>query len=155
MWLTAPFTAIAAGTTSSGKTHLLSCLIKGAQEISKPPPVDITYCYGANHSAFAALRPHVKFYERPIDVVADIPKDGKHQLLILNDLMGEASNNSEMAALYTNHSHHMNLFFVFQNLFWKGERTMSINRGPRLIVPQPKSKFFKYFFSLNLKPDQT
>lgn len=140
MRLKAPFTAIVSGPTGSGKTQLLTRLIKQARSISNPSPEEIIYCYGAYQQAFVALEPYVTFHEGPIDVLRDIPNDGKHRWLILDDLMSEAGNSSEMTSLYTKHSHHRNIsvFFVLQNLFWKGGRTMSINSHYFFLFKNPR-----------------
>ena len=74
--------------------------------------------------------------------VSDIPDDGRHRWLVLDDLMSEMGNSTDTSDLYTKHSHHRNIsvFFVMQNLFNKGSRTISINTHYFFIFKNPRDK---------------
>ena len=141
MRLQAPFTAVLAGPTGSGKTQLLIKLIQKSQLISNPPPEEIIYCYGAYQKDFKRIENLVSLREGGISV-SEIPDDGRHRWLILDDLMSEMGNSSDTSDLYTKHSHHRNIsvFFVMQNLFNKGSRTISINTYYFFIFKNPRDK---------------
>ena len=139
--LKAPFTAIVAGPTSSGKTILLKSLIANASEVCNPPPKEIIYCYGVWQKAFEDIE-NVTFHEGMIDVKDRIPKDGMSRWIVVDDLMDEA--NGETDALYTKYSHHLNIsvFFVVQNLFRKQQRTMSLNTHYMFLFKNPRDSAF-------------
>lgn len=62
--------------------------------------------------------------------IEDLPKDGKHRLWIIDDLMHDAGNSSHVADAFTKFSHHLNysVILLSQNLFNKGRyfRTISL-----------------------------
>lgn len=62
--------------------------------------------------------------------IEDLPKDGQHRIWIIDDLMDDAGNSSQIADLFTKFSHHLNYSVVLlsQNLFNKGRyyRTISL-----------------------------
>jgi len=139
--LKSPFTAIVAGPTGSGKTHLLSRLISNAHIVSNPPPKEIIYCYGVWQKAFESIQ-GVKFHEGLLDIKEAIPRDGEARWLIIDDLMDKA--NEQTDELYTKFSHHMNIsvFFVVQNLFRKQQRTMSLNTHYLFLFKNPGDSSF-------------
>jgi len=139
--LKSPFTAIVAGPTGSGKTFLLSSLIKKAKEVSFPEPKEIIYCYGVWQPAFESFE-GVTFHEGLIDIKERISKDGANRWLIIDDLMDEK--NTQTDELYTKFSHHLNIsvFFVVQNLFRKQQRTMSLNTHYLFLFKNPRDSSF-------------
>jgi hypothetical protein len=139
--LKSPFTAIMAGPTGAGKTRALMNLIKRATFISNPPPEEIIYCYGEWQKTFEDT-PNVRFHDGAIDPENDIPNDGKHRWLILDDLMNELGGKDQTNKLFTKNSHHRNIsvFFIVQNLFKKEHRTMSLNTHYMFIFKNPRDK---------------
>jgi len=138
--LKSPSTVMVSGPTGSGKTVLLSRLIRMSQEVSDPPPKEIIYCYGVWQKKFEELEGMVRFHEGMINVQADIPSDGEHRWLIIDDLMDEVGGKDTTNALFTKFSHHMNItvFFVVQNLFMKANRTVSVNSHYFFLFKNPR-----------------
>ena len=138
--LKSPFTAMLAGPTGSGKTHLIMNLIEQSQTVSFPPPVEIVYCYEAWQKVFEPYQDRVRFVEGLIDVKTDMVNDGRNRWLIIDDLMEEGRGKENTNALYTKYSHHMNIsvFFIVQNLFPKGNRTVSINTQYFFLFKNPR-----------------
>ena len=134
-----PFTAVVAGPTGSGKTRLLMRLIKSAKWMSVNPPEEIIYCYGEWQKVFDEL-PEVNFHDGMIDVDRDIPKDNRPRWLIIDDLMEEVVGTKESNKLYTKGSHHKNIsvFFVVQNPFKNGLRTVSLNTHYFFFMKNPR-----------------
>ena len=134
-----PFTAMIAGPTGSGKTQAIFRMIEASQTIAHPPPTEIHYCYGAYQKAFDDVS-GVIFHEGMIDITVSFPRDGKNRWLIIDDLMDEVSGKADANALYTKHSHHLNIsvFFIVQNLFLKGNRTISLNSHYFFLFKNPR-----------------
>lgn len=138
--LQSPFTALIAGPTGCGKTETIFQLIENASQVANPPPYEIIYCYGAYQKRFDSVK-GVRFVEGMIDVLEEVPRDGKNRWLIIDDLMDEEGGKTSSNALYTKHSHHMNIsvFFIVQNLFHKAIRTVSINSHYMFLFKNPRA----------------
>lgn len=141
--LRSPFTAMVSGPSGCGKTEMMMNLIKRAREVSRVPPVEIIYCYGVWQPLFVKLKEMgVTLHEGAIlDVRSEIPSDGKHRWMIVDDLMHEVGGKSEMNNIFTKYSHHMNLsiFFITQTLFEKSNRTVSLNSHYFFLFKNPRN----------------
>ena len=142
MRLKSPFTALIVGPTGSGKTVTTFRLIENKDNACTEPPVEIHYCYGAWQDAFDSLAERVVFHEGLINVEKDIPNDGHHRWLIIDDLMEEATGKSDLNNIYTKHSHHKNVsvLFLSQNLFKEKNRTQSINTHYMFLFKNPRDR---------------
>ena len=71
----------------------------------------------------------IRFIEG-LSKIEDLPRDGKHRLWIIDDLMSDVSNSAAIADVYTKYSHHLNysVIILCQNLYEKGKffRTISL-----------------------------
>lgn len=143
--LKAPFTCIVAASTGSGKTYFVKRLLENADSMIYPTPTKIIWCYGQYQQAYVELSqsmPHVQFMEGfPEDLKATIDPN-ENNLIVLDDLMSEVSNDVQVANLFTKGSHHMNLSVIFlsQNLFHQGKqmRTMSLNSHYFVLFRNPR-----------------
>ena len=117
--LHAPFTAMFVGPTGSGKTTYLFKLLEALPYVCTVVPRRVIYCYGAWQNAFVSCAiPNIEFHEG-LKKIDDIPDDGSHTVMIVDDLMGELSKSKEMVDLFTKHSHHrmISCFFLVQKMF--------------------------------------
>ena len=119
---------VIAGPSRSGKTILMRRLIKRRREVSVIPPTQVFYCYGSWQPSFEEME-GVTFHEGLMDFDTQLPADGKHRWVIIDDLMSESSGNKEVEDLFVKHSHHKNVsvFLLMQNFFHKGFRTITLN----------------------------
>ena len=101
MRLKSPFTALIAGPTGSGKTRTMFKLIENKGWVCTEPPVEIHYCYGMWQDAFDTMMDKVIFHEGLIDIEREIASDGKPRWLVIDNLMEEASEKSEVNNFYT------------------------------------------------------
>ena len=137
-----PSVVILAGPTQSGKTTLISRLIRSNAYWAEVPPVEIIYCYEVWQERFNDLKDIVRFHKGLIDLDTDILDDGKHRWLILDDLMEEVSKSKEAQKAFTVYSHHKNVtvFFLIQNFFEKNIRTITLNAHYVAFFKNPRDR---------------
>ena len=116
----APFGMIVSGPSSSGKTTFLMKLLSEYKNLVNPVPNSILYCYSEYHE-------HVKTLQNGnVHVHQGVPDDQlinsfeKPLLLILDDLMQNASE-EYLTSLFTKKSHHRDISVIYmtQDLFQK------------------------------------
>jgi hypothetical protein len=118
-----------AGPTGSGKTRWLSKLIEHRKDMFREVPVATHYCYKEWQSEiFGEMEKsdEVNFHEGlpSLDSIKSwsAQVNGRHMLLILDDLQMEVCKTPEMSTLFTVLSHHSNcsVFAVVHNLYPRG-----------------------------------
>lgn len=132
-----PTTISISGATGSGKTTWLFRLLKNTQTLfSKNQPRKILYCYSVWQDMFEKMEieiPNIEFNEGiPTESVIDsLTSNQKHNIIVLDDLMGEVVKNERVEHLFTRGSHHRKLTIIYlnQNMFCQGKhaRTISLN----------------------------
>ncbi|GBM23592.1 hypothetical protein AVEN_265993-1 [Araneus ventricosus] len=132
-----PFTALVGGATSCGKTHLIKKLIDF--KMIHPFPPKIIWCYGAYKNLYKEMKT-VEFHEGLPSNINTISND----LIVIDDLMSELSNNDKLTKLFTKGSHHRNLsiIFIVQNIFHKGKemRDISLNAHCMFVFKNPRDR---------------
>ena len=138
-----PFTAVFAGPTGSGKTVFVKKLLQHIHKMIQPTPNRIIYCYSEWQSAFTEMlkdNPRIQFSNGLISIDELAPYD--KNLIILDDLMDECKDSTEISKLFTKGSHHRNLsvILLIQNLFVQGKtmRTISLNAHYMVIFKNPE-----------------
>jgi len=140
--LKAPFCLSVNGPSQSGKSSLTLKILKRSNEIIKPSIDKIIYCYTEyQKDLFGKMKasiPSISFHE-------GLPQDYNNfgdgqKLIVLDDLMSEASKSNDVTNAFTRSSHHQNVSIIFltQNLFFKDTRTMSLNCKYIIIMKNPR-----------------
>jgi hypothetical protein len=132
-----PTTISISGTTGSGKTTWLKKLLEHNELLFPNSITDkILYCYGVFQDLFHEMERDIKnihFHEGlpSAEIIEDLTKNKKHNIIILDDLMMEVVKNSDMELLFSRGSHHKNLTIIYinQNMFCQGKnaRTITLN----------------------------
>ena len=139
--LKAPFTSMVIGPTGSGKTHFVFKLLKSAKDICSVAPERIIYCYGAWQPLFEQYVDEMNFKDGLIDA-SDVPNDGKHTIMVIDDLMTELAKSKEAVDLFTKHSHHKNIscIFIVQKMFGSTPemRAVSANSHHMFVFKNPR-----------------
>jgi len=143
-----PSTILLSGPTKSGKTTLLSKILKNSNKgLICPPPQRIMYCYSVWQKAFEEMRKNcneclIEFKEGLPDIADFNPN--QNSILILDDLMTQAGKDEKVLKLFTVDSHHLNLtvFFLTQNIFpqEKYSRSISLNCQYILLTNNPRDR---------------
>jgi GTPase SAR1 family protein len=135
----APFTCLVTGPTSCGKTEFTIRLIENSARVIFPNPEKIIWGYGTYQKRFETLK-NIEFIEGMPEL--SMFDERKHTLLILDDLMLDASKDQTITKLFTQISHHMNvsILYLTQNLFQEGKqnRTVSLNSHYMVLFKNPR-----------------
>ena len=132
-----PTTIMVAGPTGSGKTELvIKMLGNGGAFVS--PPKEIRYHYGAWQTRFAdieATDPRYTFVEG-IPGLDDLPSGEQHTVMVIDDLMEEASKSKVAVDIFTKYSHHRNMSVVFlvQKLYGTTHQSRVISQNAHVLV---------------------
>jgi hypothetical protein len=136
-----PSTILLSGPTKSGKTTLLSKILKNCDKgLVCPPPQRIMYCYSVWQKAFEEMRSsrknsnEIEFKDGLPDIADFNPS--QNSIPILNDLMTQAGKDEKVLKLFTVDSHHLNLtiFFFTQNIFPQEKYSCSISLNCQYIL---------------------
>lgn len=128
-----PFTACVSGPSGAGKSSFVFRFMNYVNEIMRPAPTSILYCYDSWQGAFENLR-GVEFHDGLPS--KDQLKSG--QLLIVDDLMNEVD--QKIVDIFTKHSHHLgvSVMFLTQNFFYKTMRTITLNCHYLVLFKSPR-----------------
>ena len=131
-----PTSIIISGPSQSGKTCLTFEILKHANGMFERIPTRILYAYKVWQNVYDEMErclTNIEFTEglpSKHDLI-ELSKQGEHSLLILDDLLLEASENIDIINLFTVYVHHLKLttLFITQNLFGRGKymRSISLN----------------------------
>jgi hypothetical protein len=142
-----PFTGLVAGSTGSGKTHLVRKILENYKLMTsiKTETLSVLWCYGQYQDLYKKpISPNVsvEYYEGlPPDTLLN---QIKPDIIVCDDLMSEISKSDNVADIFTKKSHHMNIsiFFIVQNLFFQGKsmRTISLNSQYIVLLKSVRDK---------------
>ena len=133
---------IISGGTGSGKTRLTYRFLQNLTGMIQDKPVHkVMYCYGVFQPLFDVMTktiPNFKLHQGlpSTDDIQDFTKDGQHNLIILDDLMHQVAQCSDMVLLFTQGCHHRNLsvIFIVQNIFQSGKYARDIALNTNYII---------------------
>ena len=134
-----PFSMLNAGAHGAGKTvfTLLKC------GLIIPKPERIVWCY-AKHQP--KLYQDLKQIDSLIEYVFGIPIElefdrQKRNLLILDDMMDEVSDDKRISQLFTRGCHdNLSIIYLTQNLFHKKQRNISLNSDYMIIFKNARDQ---------------
>jgi Poxvirus A32 protein/Zinc finger, C2H2 type len=148
--LKAPFSMVISGMPQSGKSTLTAKLLERRNEVittSDGRPINrILYCYTEHQPRFfrelAQRVPEIKFHKGLPSEYAD--GSDSPSIVVLDDLMNEASKSDDAVAAFTRTSHHRNvcLIMLVQNFFHKNLRNLTSCCHYMCIMKNPRDSSF-------------
>lgn len=151
-----PFTCLIAGPSGSGKTDLLFKILDNKEKFFDKIPNRIIYCYSEYQPRFNDYK-NIYFHNGIIDT-SELSENNEN-LIILDDLMDESSNNKEILHLFTRGSHHKNIsvFLMTQNLFSNGKysRSISLNSHYIILFNNPRDRSQVKYLSRQMYPSNS
>ncbi|MDI9312028.1 MAG: ATP-binding protein [Limnohabitans sp.] len=133
-----PFTMIISGPSGSGKTHWVHKLLTNHKILIEPrkETLNVLWAYGIYQSLHDVNIPEVL-----INLTNGLPTENeintiKPDIIIVDDLMNELSDDSSFGNLFTKVSHHKNISIIFitQNLFHQGKQMRNIHLSSHYLV---------------------
>ena len=144
-----PFTMMVAASTGGGKTWLVKNLLENREQWISPAPQRIVWIYGQWQPLYAEMQRIIPGIEFVKGIPANIEDEqflnpAIQNLIVIDDLMSEASNDKRICDLFTKGSHHRNLSVIclVQNLYYQGKesRTMSLNSQYLVLFNNPRDQ---------------
>ena len=144
-----PFTLMVAASTGGGKMWFVKDLLENRVQWISPAPQRIIWIYGQWQPLYAEMQRIIPGIEFVKGIPANIEDEqflnpAIRNLIVINDLMSEASNDKRICDLCTKGSHHRNLNVIclVQNLYYQGKesRTMSLNSQYLVVFNNPRDQ---------------
>lgn len=134
-------THIIFGQSGSGKTNFIFNLLKNKQTLfNDVPPINIRYYYGIWQNCYEDMQnviPNIEFIKGlPSEQeLMEFTDPNIHSLIVVDDLMNEASKSDVMELIFTRLSHHrfLSCFYILQNGFVQGKNQVTINLNAKYI----------------------
>ena len=137
-----PFTCICSGPTGSGKTILIRRILSNWRNNilitnkSNDDKLNVYWVYGQFQELYNSKVDNVEItYSSFLPSSSELKQDNI-DIIIIDDLMDEMSNNERMSKLFTKESHHLNLsvVFVVQNFFHQSKQMRNISLNSQYII---------------------
>ena len=138
-----PFSLMVSGSRKAGKSEFVKSLLREAQVQIEPIPERVVWCYTKHQPE---LLQELKLINGDIEYVEGIPTNleemfdrQKSNLIVLDDMMDEASKDDRISQLFTRGRHdNLSVIFLTQNLFHKHQRNISLNSDYLVIFKNPR-----------------
>ena len=159
-----PFTMMVAASTGGGKTWLVKNLLENRQQWISPAPQRIIWIYAQWQPLYVEMQRIIKGIEFVKGIPANIEDEqflnpAIRNLIVIDDLMSEASNDKRICDLFTKGSHHRNLSVIclVQNLYYQGKesRTMSLNSQYLVLFNNPRDQQQVVVLARQMYPGQS
>jgi len=115
-----PFPALIAGPRCCGKSQFVKRLLESGEDIIDGAPENIIWCCGIYQSAYDEMLrsvPNINFVEGvPGDLESMIDRSLRN-LVVIDDMMQELSNDPRITSLFTKGCHHRVLFLSYKTFF--------------------------------------
>ena len=156
-----PSSTVIAGPSMVGKTVLALSIVKNSRVMYTIPPMKILYAYGVYQKKFEdleALIPNLTLHHGlpPRELIEELKSEDGNNLVILDDLMDEICNSSEMCSLFTREVHHgrISVIMISQNVYHQSRysRTISLNTSYLILMKTCRDLQQIHFLSRQMFP---
>ena len=99
-----PFPALVAGPTCCGKSQFVKCLLESGEDLIEGAPENIIWCYGIYQPAYDEMQrniPNITFVEGVPSDLESMINPSIRNLVVIDDLMHELSNDQRITSLFT------------------------------------------------------
>ena len=146
-----PTTIMVAAPTKAGKSTLVRSLLSNTTRMFYPPPEEIIWYFSESQPSYNLA--NVK-YRQGTPNTQDLRKGRHHKLIVLDDMMGESRNLTE---IFTQGCHHWNvtIIFIVQDVFYDKKRTNRINCQYIILMKSPGDKLTALNLAKQMFPTNT
>ena len=150
-----PFGMVISGPSGSGKTTFLLRLLNEYKNLMYPEPKSILYCYSEYHDQISPMQAGGVLIHQGLPDDNILNELQKPSLLILDDLMLNASE-EYLTSLFTKKSHHKNISVIFmtQDLFQKKCKVARNNAQYIILMRAPNAALQIRNLGVQLFPTQ-
>lgn len=134
-----PCSILVVGSSGCGKTVFVDHLLQQIKDHFDNPIQKVLYCHGVWQDRFESMQQRgIEFHDGlPSDDLGTVfPPSKRPALLILDDMMLDASNDRKVLDLFTKESHHKNItvIYICQDMFPPGKYAKTISRNAHYII---------------------
>ena len=124
------------GPSFSGKSTLVSKILRYEKDVFDVPFDRIIYCSGGSELDFAEINTPIELYNDFEKGLIDSLDNNQNNCLIIDDFMHRAANDIMVSELFSKRSHHLNttVIFLLQNIFPKSKYITEIKRNATYIM---------------------
>ena len=140
-----PFSMLIAGGRKAGKTEFTKSLLRHIDQLVENTPERIVWCYSKHqpklYQELMQINSNIEYVEGiPLQVNTMFDRKNKN-LIILDDMMDEASDDKRVAELFTKGRHdNLSVIFLTQNLFHRNQREISLNSDYMIIFKNARDQ---------------
>ena len=140
-----PFSLLVSGSRGAGKSVFARNLIKYRNDVFDKQFDRIVWLFAKHQED---LLEELKSYFPTVEYVFGLPADldemfdkSKNNLLVLDDLMSQASSDQRIEQLFTRGRHdNLSIIYLTQNLFHSKQRTISLNSDYIVVFKTPRDQ---------------
>ena len=142
-----PFPALVAGPTCCGKSQFVKRLVEPGEDMFDGAPENIIWCYGIYQPAYDEIQrnvPNITFMEGVANDLHSMINPSITNLVVIDDLMHELSNDQRITSLFTKGCHHgdrnLSVILILQDTFCCGKelKDMSLNCHYLVLFKSPR-----------------
>lgn len=155
--LKVPFSCLMVGPSGCGKTYFVKSVLENCEHVMNTVPENIVWIYTSFQPMYGELQKmnkKIKF----IEGLPDSFEDFEDTLIILDDVIFQASDHSEVVKIFTQYRHHKNMsvMMLTQNVFHQGKysRTISLNCNYMVLFKNPRDKLQMNILGRQIFPSQ-
>lgn len=160
---TVPFSCLIVGPSGSGKSFFVKNVLENCEHVMNAKHDNIVWiysCFQPMYKELQRMNKDIKFIKGLPDSFEDedlFPPEQKH-LIILDDVIFQASDHPEVVKIFTQYRHHRNMsvMMLSQNVFHQGKysRTISLNSNYLVLFKNPRDKTQVKILSHQMFPSQ-
>lgn len=140
-----PFSMMVSGGRGVGKTTFTTSLLKDRNSLIDTPLSRIVWCYTKHQPELLKelldIEPNIEYVQGIPSNIEEMFDRKVNNLIVLDDMMSEASNDNRVSNLFTRGRHdNLSVIFLTQNLFHKNQREISLNSDYITIFKNPRDK---------------
>ncbi len=151
------------GPSGCGKSYFVKSVLENCEHVMNAEPENIVWIYTSFQPMYTQLQKtneSIKFVKGLPDSFEDenlFPPDQNH-LVILDDVIFQASDHPEVVKIFTQYRHHRNMsvMMLTQNVFHQGKhsRTISLNSNYLVLFKTPRDKLQIKILAHQMFPSQ-